>query len=103
MLVSGDAHIDAIHKINPIFLTKELKKRFSSLQIYTALDPYRHSFEKEINYAEEKLEAGAAGFFTQPFFETTLTKRYLDKFKDVEMFVGISPVTDQKNLNIGKL
>ena len=97
LLVSGDIHQDAVHQVTPLLLTKELKKRFNELKVYTALDPYRQSFKDEVQYAEEKIEAGSDGFFTQPFFEKELCEKYINQFKNVDIFIGISPVMTQKS------
>jgi methylenetetrahydrofolate reductase (NADPH) len=101
LFVTGDPPDDTNFKtynVSPIDLIKETKKAFPTLDIYGGLDPYRQSFEKEVAYAEEKINAGAKGLFTQPFFDTDLTKRYLDQFKQAELFIGLSPVCTEKSL-----
>lgn len=64
------------------------------MQVMAALDPYRSSPKEELAYMAEKRQAGAKGFFTQPFFSLTHA-RYWDSLipLDVEVFYGISPVT----------
>ena len=76
-----------------------VKAKFPGLKIYGALDPYRQSIRDEVRYAESKKLAGAEGFFTQPIFDERLLGIYLDQLKDVNIFVGISPVLNQHSLN----
>ncbi len=48
------------------------------MTIYAGLDPYRDSLQSELNYTNEKLEAGADGLFTQPFFDLRWMEIYAD-------------------------
>lgn len=97
LLVSGDSHQDAVFNTSPIELTKALKSKFPQLTVYSAIDPYRQSFEDEVDYAKKKLAAGTDGFFTQPFFDIELVEQYLKEFSQTQLFIGISPVLSQKS------
>ena len=81
----------------PPELIKACKERFPDMQVYAGIDPYRQSFDDEIDYAQEKLTAGADGLFSQPFFDPALLQTYLDTFKNTAFFCGISPVTSPKS------
>jgi methylenetetrahydrofolate reductase (NADPH) len=62
------------------------------------LDPYRQSFASERDYALRKLEAGAAGLFTQPFFDLRLMAVYADLLPGVDIFWGVTTVTGARSL-----
>lgn len=63
------------------------------LQLWAAFDPYRGEMRAEFEYVQAKLDAGAAGLFTQPFFDVRLAQICLDQLDGVPTFLGISPVT----------
>jgi methylenetetrahydrofolate reductase (NADPH) len=69
-----------------------LKRKFPKLHVYCALDPYRQSIQAELRYAQEKINAGADGLFTQPFFDEKLAKIYCEQLAHTTLFVGIAPV-----------
>ena len=97
LLVTGDTFGNTATSVTPIQLTKRLKTEFPTLKIYTALDPYRQTFDDEISYAEKKLDAGADGFFTQPFFDPSVAEKYMKKLNHCDLFIGLSPVVTQKS------
>jgi len=97
LLISGDPPVDV-----PNFVTsgvkapqaiKCIKTKFPQLKVYAAQDSYRQSFKKELDYCKEKLDAGADGFFTQPFFSEGLLNQWLEQLPETEMWIGLSPVT----------
>lgn len=73
-------------------LIRILKKELPELKVYGAIDQYRTSMRKELDYIQDKLQAGADGFFTQPFFDLNLLDIYMDALQGVDVFWGISPV-----------
>lgn len=97
LLISGDPPKDSIgfvsSGVTPAMGIKSLKKRFPRLRVYAGLDGYRQSFRKELDYCHEKLEAGADGFFTQPFFSEGLLELWMEQLPSTEIWVGVSPVT----------
>lgn len=74
-----------------------LRKRFSDLKIYAAIDTYRWEWEQELSYVQEKINAGVTGFFTQPLFDPDLVSRLLHELSDTSIFFGVCPVTSQKS------
>ncbi len=99
LVVKGDAPKDKSHKVydtNSIELIRFLKNTMPELKVYGAIDPYRSSFTEELDYIKSKVDAGADGFFTQPFFDIALMEKYADeldkKFSKSEIFWGVSPV-----------
>ncbi|MEM7801602.1 MAG: methylenetetrahydrofolate reductase [Chloroflexota bacterium] len=78
-------------------LIAALHHRFPTLRIYAALDPYRQGVQAEIEYAQEKLAAGACGFFTQPFFDLRLAEIFYEQLGHIELFWGVSPILTAKS------
>jgi methylenetetrahydrofolate reductase (NADPH) len=103
LLISGDPPLDI-----PDFVPsgvkvpqaiKHLKAKFPQLKIYAGQDSYRQSFKKEFDYCKEKLDAGADGFFTQPFFSEGILNQWLEQLTEIEMWIGLSPVTSKASRN----
>jgi len=102
LIVTGDPPQNPsqlVYQISPIEVVAALRNTYPQLAIYCGLDPYRHSFQEEWQYAKKKVQAGANGFFTQPIFDLSLAKLYLDQFHDTQLFLGISPVLTETSLN----
>ncbi len=76
---------------------RSLKAADPSLTVYAALDPYRSGFADELSYAEAKLEAGADGLFTQPFFDLRLLDVWRELTAGVEVFWGVTSVTSPRS------
>ncbi|NLB64395.1 MAG: hypothetical protein GX801_09875 [Fibrobacter sp.] len=96
LLITGDPPKDNPNeaaKLTPVQAIPQLKERFPQLKIYVGLDPYRQSFITEFKYCQEKLAAGADGFFSQPFFSPHLLSLWLEQLHNTEFWVGLSPVT----------
>lgn len=100
LVVSGDAPKSPQNVVYPnrgVDMIRYIKKHHPGLKVYAAIDPYRQSFQEEYRYAMDKLEAGADGFFTQPFFDLRLMQVYADLLPDTEVFWGVSPVMTQES------
>lgn len=100
LVVLGDNPHDP-HQIQntctSIDLIKMFKVQMPQIKIYAGLDQYRSDLEEEYEYAMQKIDAGADGFFTQPFFDIELMQRYSEKLKGVNVFWGVSPVTSERS------
>ena len=81
-----------VYDTTSIDMIRLIKRRIPDMHVYAALDQYRNSIKKEIDYAKEKINAGADGFFTQPFFDLRLMEMYAEQLKSSEVFYGVSPV-----------
>ena len=102
LVVTGDLPQDMTKKIYPstsLDIIKKFKTEIPGIKVYAAVDPYRKSVREELDYIRRKLDAGADGFFTQPFFDLRLMEIYADLLKDSEVFWGVSPVTGEKSVN----
>jgi methylenetetrahydrofolate reductase (NADPH) len=78
---------------------KKLRAEMPELSVYAAFDPYRSNIRYELDYLRAKEEAGAAGFFSQPFFDLRLLEIYAEYLEGRDVYWGISPVLSGKNRN----
>lgn len=100
LVVTGDLPADGVadgHYTSSLPLIKRIKEERPEMKVYSALDPYRQSFIDEIAYARTKIDHGADGFFTQPFFDLRLMAIYGELLGDVTVFWGVSPVLTQRS------
>lgn len=75
LVVSGDDADYFTHHTYPVDavdVIRRFRAELPHVTVYAGLDPYRQGIAQEIRYLERKLSAGAAGIFTQPFFDTSL-------------------------------
>jgi len=82
----------------PAFI-KKMKREIPDIKIYAAFDPYRSNIRYELDYLKKKEEAGADGFFSQPFFDLRLIEIYAEYLEDKNVFWGISPVVSNASRN----
>lgn len=102
LLVSGDSPQEITKKIYPtssIDVIERFKKTLPHIKVYAAIDQYRDSFRKELDYINAKIDAGADGFFFQPFFDLRLLKIWAEKLNPSNIFFGISPVLSEQSIN----
>jgi len=95
LVITGDPPQDMSrrsYRTNCTDLISRLKSDLPDLTIYAGIDPYRSGIKEEIDYVRAKIDAGADGFFTQPFFDLRLMDLYRDQIPGVEVWWGISPV-----------
>ncbi len=100
LIISGDPVSETskpLYKTTVINLVSAIKTKFSFLNVYCGIDPYRQSINDEFDYANKKLQAGADGLFSQPFFDPELLDTYLCQFSNTSFFAGIAPVTKQSS------
>ncbi|ABK44015.1 5,10-methylenetetrahydrofolate reductase-related protein [Magnetococcus marinus MC-1] len=101
LVISGDEPVAGEVHRGPDSL--EIIQRFKTLaphiKVYAALDPYRTNIQHELAYAQQKLEAGAAGLFTQPFFDHRLMQIYADQLQGCAVWWGLSPVVTEASKN----
>lgn len=75
-----------------IELIEKIKREMPKMKVYAGLDQWRTSFEEEVEYVKKKKDAGADGFFTQPFFDLSLMDTYSKVLSDTHVFWGLAPV-----------
>jgi len=101
VVVQGDPPDDMRHDLSgasSLQVIAKLRAQRPAWRIYAALDPYRQSIAAERDYALRKLDAGADGFFTQPFFDVRLMAAWRDLLPDVPVFWGSTSVTSERSL-----
>jgi methylenetetrahydrofolate reductase (NADPH) len=97
LIVSGDQdETERSGGLRSPALISLIKSQLPTATVYAAIDPYRQGIADEIAYAKVKLEAGATGFFTQPFFDHALLRKYAESLEGERVFWGISPVLNEK-------
>jgi methylenetetrahydrofolate reductase (NADPH) len=81
-----------IYPTRPTELIAAIKSQLPGLKVYASFDPYSSTLHAAAALARAKLDAGADGFFTQPFFDL----RWMDVCAEVlagcEVYWGVSPV-----------
>ncbi len=95
LVVGGDPPHDVEHIAYPqtsIDVIRRFKIELPQLAVYAAVDPYRQGFRAEREYVARKLDAGADGFFTQPFFDLRLLEMYAELLEEHVVFWGLTPV-----------
>ena len=101
LVINGDLPADMSQPSYPtssVQLIRAIKSALPHVEVYGALDPYRQSLLRERDYALEKLEAGASGLFTQPFFDTRLMQVYLELLPGVNIYWGATTITSKRSL-----
>ena len=99
LVIEGDKPQDMKHAIYPtssVDLIRKLKKEVGDITIYAAFDPYRNNIRYELEYLQQKIDVGATGFFSQPFFDLRLLEIYAEYLEGQNVYWGVSPVTGQR-------
>jgi len=100
LVIAGDQPQDMsrrVYRTSSIELIRALKKAMPVLKVYAGIDPYRTGIKTELDYVKRKIDAGADGFFTQPFFDLRLMEIYYDLLAGLDVFWGISPVMSERS------
>ncbi|EYB68215.1 5,10-methylenetetrahydrofolate reductase [Deinococcus phoenicis] len=103
LIVTGDAPADMsarVYDVDAVRAIRRFRRELPHVRVYAGLDPYRQSFARERDYLERKLDAGACGFFTQPFFDLRLMNAFADLIPEsAEVWWGATTVTNDATLN----
>jgi methylenetetrahydrofolate reductase (NADPH) len=100
LVISGDKPLDMSrrsYRTTACELIRALKKALPGLKVYAGIDPYRSAIREELDYVRLKSEAGADGFFTQPFFDLRYMEIYQDLLAGLELYWGVCPVLSEKS------
>ncbi len=101
LLVSGDPPEGlkrSFYKTNVLDLIRAVKQRFPDISIYAGFDSHRSGVQDECNYIKRKADAGASGFFSQPFYDIRMIEIYAEQMQDLETFIGLSPITTESSM-----
>jgi methylenetetrahydrofolate reductase (NADPH) len=105
LVIAGDPPAPDTPAPRPVYPTetvpfiRKLKTEIPELKVYAAFDPYRTNIRYELDYLAAKADAGAEGFFSQPFFDLRLLEIYAEYLTGRQVFWGISPVLSPANRN----
>ncbi len=100
LLVSGDPPEGIKRKhyhTNVLDLIRSVRLAYPKIKIYAGFDPHRSGLQAECDYILKKHDAGADGFFSQPFYDLRMIEIYTEQMQDVETFIGISPITTESS------
>ncbi len=100
LVILGDQPQDMsrrVYRTSSVELIRRLRQDLPELKIYAGIDPYRSGIKDELDYVKRKQDAGADGFFTQPFFDMRLMEIYSDLLEGTEIYWGISPVMSARS------
>jgi methylenetetrahydrofolate reductase (NADPH) len=95
LVVRGDPPQEpgrAVYPTRAEELVAALKHARPGLRVYAAVDPYRSGARDELELVRRKRDAGADGFFSQPFFDLRLLDVWGDLLAGEEVYWGLSPV-----------
>ncbi len=100
LVIEGDPPQDMSHKVYPTVTTDVIQKfhqEMPEVKVYAGIDQYRGSMRQEMYRIQRKLQAGAVGFFTQPFFDLRLLEIYADMLEGQNVYWGVSPVMSERS------
>ena len=78
LVIEGDPPQDMMHTVYPTVSTDVIRKfreEMPEIKVYAGIDQYRGSMRQEQYRIRRKLQAGASGFFTQPFFDQRINRK----------------------------
>ena len=100
LVIEGDAPQDMAHTVYPTESTdiiRKFREELPEIKVYAGIDQYRGSMRQEEYRIRRKIQAGAVGFFTQPFFDLRFLGMYADMLAGIEIYWGLSPVLSQRS------
>lgn len=106
LIIQGDPPQDMMHTVYPtesIDVIWKFKKEMPWLKVYAGIDQYRGSMRQEQYRIRRKLQAGADGFFTQPFFDMRFLEMYADMLHGLDVYWGITPVLSKHSKSYWEL
>ncbi len=106
LVIEGDPPQDMMHTVYPTVSTDVIRKfreEMPEIKVYAGIDQYRGSMRQEQYRIRRKLQAGASGFFTQPFFDQRLLEIYGDLLEGLEVYWGVSPVMSARSQSYWEL
>lgn len=100
LVIEGDPPADMGHQtydVTSLEIIRKFRRELPHVTVWAGLDPYRQNFARERDYTEAKLEAGAVGVFTQPFFDRRLLELWAELLPPCEVFWGATSITSEKS------
>ena len=106
LVIEGDPPQDMNHVVYPTVTTDVIRKfreEMPEVKVYAGIDQYRGSMRQEFYRVQRKRQAGAAGFFTQPFFDMRFLMMYAEMLDGIPVCWGASPVTSKRSKSYWEL
>ena len=106
LVIEGDPPQDMSHKFYPTVTTDVIQKfhqEMPEVKVYAGIDQYRGSMRQELYRIQRKLQAGAVGFFTQPFFDMRMLEMYADMLQGQNVYWGITPIASERSKSYWEL
>lgn len=100
LIIAGDPPKDLTRTVYPtetIDVIRKFREELPDVKVYAGIDQYRSGIRDELYRVERKTQAGAAGFFTQPFFDMRYLKMFADLLDGHEVYWGVSPVLSNRS------
>ena len=100
LIIAGDPPQDMLSTVYPtesIDVIRKFREELPEVKVYAGLDQYRCGIREELYKVERKSQAGATGFFTQPFFDMRFLEMYADLLDGLEVYWGVSPVLSARS------
>ena len=100
LVIAGDPPQDFSRTVYPtesIDVIRKFREELPRVKVYAGLDQYRSGIRDELYKAERKLQAGATGLFTQPFFDMRYLEMYADLLDGIDIYWGVSPVLSARS------
>ena len=100
LIIAGDPPKDLTRTVYPtetIDVIRKFREELPDVKIYAGVDQYRSGIREELYRVERKAQAGASGFFTQPFFDMRFLEMYADLLDGHEVYWGVSPVLSSRS------
>ena len=100
LIIAGDPPKDLTRTVYPtetIDVIRKFREELPDVKVYAGIDQYRNGIREELYRVERKAQAGAAGFFTQPFFDLRFLEMYADLLDGHEIYWGVSPVLSNRS------
>ena len=95
LVIEGDPPQRMTHAVYPTESTDVIRKfreEMPEVDVYAGIDQYRSSMREELYRVHRKVQAGAKGFFTQPFYDMRYLEMYADMLSGLNVYWGVSPV-----------
>lgn len=102
LIVQGDPPSDMSHRtynVTSLEIIRKFGREMPHIQVWAGLDQYRQGLARERDYAEAKLDAGAVGLITQPFFDRRLLEVWAEVLPTRQVFWGTTSVTSEGSLS----
>ena len=89
--------IATVYPTESIDVIRKFREELPSVKVFAGIDQYRCGIREELYKVQRKAQAGATGFFTQPFFDMRFLEMYADLLDGYEVYWGVSPVLSARS------